>query len=180
MQSIEFTTDVSALSKVGFCVDNTEEHDDVKKALYSKLGDFLPPNAIVAPNSATTNISLLGKYMKRAELKSRVIGAHWLPLNAQMNSVELIRGLETSDETVELTRKLLDMIGVYSTVVQKDVPGNISMRLLMPMINEACFMLYTASANTVQEVDVALKLTGLMPAGPLEMADHLGLDVCLW
>ena len=72
------------------------------------------------------------------------------------------------------------MIGVSATEVRKDTPGSIYFRLLLPMINEACFMLYTADANSVQEIDVALKLTGIMPAGPVEMADTLCLDVCLW
>ena len=100
MQNIEFTTDLKKLRNVGFCVDNTPDENEVKQGLYANLGHYLPPNAIVAANSAATNISLLAKYMKKAELKSRVIGAHWLPLNAQMNSVELVRGLVTSDDTV--------------------------------------------------------------------------------
>src|SRR5262249_13368448 len=125
-------------------------------------------------NTSSISITLLGASTKRPE---RVIGMHFMNPVPLMKLVEVIRALPTSEDTYKETQALADRMG-KTTVESRDIPGFIVNRVLMPMINEACFALYEG-LGTVKDIDVACKLGLNHPMGPMELADLVGLDTCL-
>ncbi len=151
------------------------ENADIKKNLYKHLDQILPPSCIFASNTSSISITELAAKTKRAD---KFIGMHFMNPVPLMKLVEVIEGLATSRECFEYVKSLAEEMG-KSVVVSKDMPGFIVNRILMPMINEACFALSEGLA-TADDIDTAMRLGTNQPMGPLQLADFIGLDTCLY
>jgi 3-hydroxybutyryl-CoA dehydrogenase len=165
---------VDAFGDADFAIEAATENIDLKKALMAKLDAACRPGVIVATNTSSISITMLGAQTRRPE---HVIGMHFMNPVPLMKLVEIIRGLPTSDETYETTRGLAEAMG-KTVVTSGDAPGFIVNRILIPLINEACFALQEG-LGTVQDIDNGAKLGLNHPMGPLELADLIGLDTCL-
>jgi len=150
------------------------ENLDVKTDIFKKLDDICAPDAILASNTSSLPITLLGGMTSRAD---KVIGMHFMNPVPMMKLIELIRGLATSDETFNLIKELSERLN-KTPVEVNDYPGFIANRILMPMINEAVYALMEGVA-TEEAIDTVMKLGMAHPMGPLTLADFIGLDVCL-
>ncbi|MEO8284839.1 MAG: 3-hydroxybutyryl-CoA dehydrogenase [Chloroflexota bacterium] len=171
---ISTTTELSDLSDCDLVVEAIFENFEAKAALFRELDASLAPNAILASNTSSIDITKLAAVTGRPD---RFIGMHFFNPVPLMSLVEIIRGLATSDDTYDVIHVLAEKLG--KTPVQvKDYPGFVSNRVLMPMINEAVFALYEGVA-TKEDIDTVMKLGMNHPMGPLTLADFIGLDVCL-
>jgi len=170
---VRVTTAVSDLARVDFVIEAAFEDAAVKCELFRTLDASCLPGAILASNTSSISITTLAAATKRPE---QVVGLHFMNPVPVMGYVELIRGLRTSDATMERTRELAKAL--HKTAVESnDSAGFIANRVLMPMINEAVFAL-AEGVGTAEAIDTMMK--GLnFPMGPLALADLIGLDVCL-
>ncbi|MHB8631030.1 MAG: 3-hydroxyacyl-CoA dehydrogenase NAD-binding domain-containing protein [Candidatus Limnocylindria bacterium] len=170
---VRVTTAVSDLARVDFVIEAAFEDAAVKSELFRTLDAACLPDAILASNTSSISITTLAAATKRPE---QVVGLHFMNPVPVMGYVELIRGLRTSDATMERTRELAKAL--HKTAVESnDSAGFIANRVLMPMINEAVFAL-AEGVGTAEAIDTMMK--GLnFPMGPLALADLIGLDVCL-
>lgn len=150
------------------------ENVDKKRELYSELEKICGPDTILASNTSAISITQLAATTKRAD---KFIGMHFMNPVPLMKLVEVIRGLATSDETYAIVKSVAEKMGKTAVEVN-DYPGFISNRILMPMINEACYTLMEGVA-TKEAIDNVMKLGMNHPMGPLELADLIGLDTCL-
>ncbi|MCA1827042.1 MAG: 3-hydroxybutyryl-CoA dehydrogenase [Myxococcales bacterium] len=158
-----------------FAVEAVTENETVKKKVFADLAKAMPPGAILATNTSSIPITRIAASVERPE---RVIGMHFMNPVPVMQLIEIIRGAQTSDETYATTRGLAEKLG-KTTVLSKDMPGFIVNRILIPMLNEACFALQEGLA-TAEDIDTAMKLGTNVPMGPLTLADFIGLDTCLY
>jgi 3-hydroxybutyryl-CoA dehydrogenase len=158
-----------------FAVEAVTENEDVKKKVFGGLARTLGPDAVLATNTSSIPITRIAASVSNPE---RVIGMHFMNPVPVMQLVELIRGAQTSDATYETTRALAVRMG-KTTVLSKDMPGFIVNRILIPMLNEACFALQEGVASA-EDIDAAMKLGTNVPMGPLTLADFIGLDTCLY
>ncbi|WP_437435479.1 3-hydroxybutyryl-CoA dehydrogenase [Fictibacillus arsenicus] len=171
------TTSVSLenASKADLVIEAVVENMDVKTQLFKMLDQYAPDHTILASNTSSLPITEIAAVTERPE---KVIGMHFMNPVPVMKLVEIIRGLQTSDdvyETIEAVSKKLQKVPVEVN----DFPGFISNRILMPMINEAIFAVYEGVA-TPEAVDEIMKLGMNHPMGPLTLADFIGLDTCLY
>ena len=171
---IRRTSDFTAFSNAAFVIEAVTENLDVKTKVFQTLDQVTPPNAILASNTSSISITKLAATTKRPD---KVIGMHFMNPVPVMKLVEVIRGIQTSDETYERVRVLSEQFG-KTALDCNDSPGFVSNRVLMPMINEAIFTLYEGVA-TRESIDGIMKLGMNHPMGPLTLADFIGLDVCL-
>ena len=155
-------------------VEAATESEEVKRSILKTLVPHLNDHALVATNTSSLSITRLATATDRPE---RFIGMHFMNPVPLMKLVELIRGLATNDETFQAIRKLSEDLG-KTTAVSEDFPAFIVNRILLPMINEAVYTLYEGVGG-VEAIDTAMKLGANHPMGPLELADFIGLDVCL-
>jgi len=174
VQRISTTTDLNSLSKASFVVEAVTENLGVKTEVFKALDIITPPAAILASNTSSISITKLASVTKRPD---KVIGMHFMNPVPVMKLVEVIRGMATSDETYERVRGLTEKLG-KTALDCNDSPGFVSNRVLMPMINEAIYTLYEGVA-TRESIDGIMKLGMNHPMGPLQLADFVGLDVCL-
>ena len=174
LKRIKSTTELEALGEASFVVEAVTENLDVKTELFSALDRITPPEAILASNTSSISITRLGAATSRPD---KVIGMHFMNPVPVMKLVEVIRGLATSDETYERVRSLSERLG-KTALDCNDSPGFVSNRVLLPMINEAIFTLQEGVA-TRESIDGIMKLGMNHPMGPLQLADFIGLDVCL-
>jgi 3-hydroxybutyryl-CoA dehydrogenase len=174
VRRITTTTELSDLGDCDLVVEAIFENFDAKAAAFRELDGLLAPEAILASNTSSIDITRLAAVTKRAD---RFIGMHFFNPVPLMSLVEVIRGLATSDETYQTVRDLAVKLG-KTPVEVKDYPGFVSNRVLMPMINEAVFALYENVASK-EDIDTVMKLGMNHPMGPLTLADFIGLDVCL-
>jgi 3-hydroxybutyryl-CoA dehydrogenase len=158
-----------------FAVEAVTENESVKRKVFESLAAALPENAVLATNTSSIPITRIAAAVPRPE---RVIGMHFMNPVPVMQLVEIIRGAQTSDETYAVTKALAEKMG-KTTVLSKDMPGFIVNRILIPMINEACFALQEGLASP-QDIDTAMKLGTNVPMGPLTLADFIGLDTVLY
>jgi len=162
------------VSKADLVVEAATENIELKLKIFADLDAASPKSAILATNTSSISITKIAAATSRP---SQVIGMHFMNPVPLMKLVEVIRGYQTSDETTkqvfELSRKLTKV-----PVEVNDYPGFIANRILMPMINEAVYSLYEGVAG-VEEIDTVMKLGMAHPMGPLQLADFIGLDVCL-
>jgi 3-hydroxybutyryl-CoA dehydrogenase len=158
-----------------FAVEAITENEVVKRKLFTDLAAAMKPEAILASNTSSIPITRLAAACSRPE---RVIGMHFMNPVPVMALVEIIRGAQTDDATYAATRALAEKMG-KTTVLSKDMPGFIVNRILIPMINEACFALQEGLASA-EDIDTAMKLGTNVPMGPLTLADFIGLDTCLY
>lgn len=155
-------------------VEAATENPTIKKKIFADLGQFTPANSILATNTSSISITEIGVASGRA---NKVIGMHFMNPVPVMKLVEIIRGYQTEDEVCDIIVDLSKKIEKVPTLVN-DYPGFIANRILMPMINEAIYSLYEGVAG-VEEIDTVMKLGMAHPMGPLQLADFIGLDVCL-
>ncbi|MBX7083126.1 MAG: 3-hydroxybutyryl-CoA dehydrogenase [Nannocystaceae bacterium] len=174
LAKIEPVESVAAFSAADFAIEAATENIGLKQTLMASIDAACRPGVIVASNTSSISITLLGARTKRPE---RVIGMHFMNPVPVMELVEIIRGLPTSDETYAETLALAQRLGKL-TVTSKDSPGFIVNRVLIPLINEACFALQE-NLGTAADIDLGVKKGLNHPMGPLELADLIGLDTCL-
>ncbi len=155
-------------------VEAATERLDLKLGIFKELDALCAANTILATNTSSISITQIAAVTKRPE---KVIGMHFMNPVPIMKLVEIIRGYSTSDETTNTTMELSEKLGKTPTEV-KDYPGFVANRILMPMINEAIETLYNGVAG-VEEIDTVMRLGMAHPMGPLQLADFIGLDVCL-
>lgn len=160
--------------QVDFVIEAISENMVLKTSLFQRLDAICPPMTILASNTSSLPITEIAAVTGR---RAQVIGMHFMNPVPVMPLVEVIRGLETSQEVFETVYKLSERMG-KTPVEVKDFPGFVSNRILMPMINEAIFTVYEGVAS-VESVDTVMKLGMKHPMGPLELADFIGLDTCL-
>ena len=174
LERITGTTNLADLSEADFIIEAVPEDLNLKKSVFSDLDKICKPEVIFATNTSSISITELASSTKRPE---RFIGMHFMNPVPVMKLVEIVRGLRTSDETVQVVKSLAEKMGKVPIVVN-DHPGFVINRILMPMINEACFLLMEGVADE-KAIDDIMKLGANHPMGPLELADLIGLDVCL-
>ena len=172
---IESFTDLKqGIFSADLVVEAATENLDLKLRIFQDMDTHAPIDAILATNTSSISITHIAGATNRAD---KVIGMHFMNPVPLMKLVEVIRGYNTSDETTEIVMELSKKLGKTPTEVN-DYPGFIANRILMPMINEAIESLFQGVAG-VQEIDTVMKLGMAHPMGPLELADFIGLDVCL-
>jgi len=164
----------NAVKKVDLVVEAASENLQIKTEIFKKLDQYCPSTTILATNTSSISITQLAAQTKRPE---QVIGMHFMNPVPIMRLVEIIRGYNTSDAVTKTIMTLGEQLG-KTPVEVNDYPGFVANRILMPMINEAIETLYHGVAG-VQEIDTVMKLGMAHPMGPLQLADFIGLDVCL-
>ncbi|MBL7856521.1 MAG: 3-hydroxybutyryl-CoA dehydrogenase [Cyclobacteriaceae bacterium] len=155
-------------------VEAATENIDLKLKIFQELDEAANPNAILATNTSSISITRIASVTRRP---ANIIGMHFMNPVPLMKLVEVIRGYSTSDEVTNMVMELAAKLG-KAPVEVNDYPGFIANRILMPMINEAIYALYEGVAG-VSEIDTVMKLGMAHPMGPLQLADFIGLDVCL-
>jgi 3-hydroxybutyryl-CoA dehydrogenase len=171
---IRTTTTLDALKDAELIIEAVTESVEVKSEIFRALDELAQPEAILASNTSSISITKLGAATRRPD---KVIGMHFMNPVPVMKLVEIIRGIATSDETYAKVRALTEKLE-KTPLECNDMPGFVSNRVLMPMINEAIFALYEGVA-TRESIDGIMKLGMNHPMGPLTLADFIGLDVCL-
>ncbi|MFT4736258.1 MAG: 3-hydroxybutyryl-CoA dehydrogenase [Cyclobacteriaceae bacterium] len=173
--NIQTSTDLaSAVQTADLVVEAATENFDVKSKLFQTIDSNAPAHAILSTNTSSISITRIAAVTKRAD---KVIGMHFMNPVPIMKLVEVIRGYATSDETTDIIMECSKSLSKIPTEVN-DYPGFVANRILMPMINEAIYSLYEGVAG-VEEIDTVMKLGMAHPMGPLQLADFIGLDVCL-
>ncbi|RKH05232.1 3-hydroxybutyryl-CoA dehydrogenase [Corallococcus sp. CA053C] len=160
---------------VDVAIEAVTENEELKRRIFLELDEVVRPGGILATNTSSIPITRIAAATKRPE---SVIGMHFMNPVPVMQLVELIRGAATSDETYATIRAMAERMG-KTTVVSKDYPGFIVNRILIPMLNEACFALMEG-LGTAEDIDTAMKLGTNQPMGPLQLADFIGLDTVLY
>lgn len=168
------TLDRNALAQCTLVIEAASEQFRIKSELFRDLDRILPANSILASNTSSISITKLAAQTKRP---SQVIGMHFFNPVPVMKLVEIVRGLQTSQETFERVRDLSESLG-KTPIEANDAAGFVSNRVLMPLINEAIFALMEGVA-TAEAIDQVFVLGMAHPMGPLTLADFIGLDICL-
>ncbi len=169
-----FTTIKEGVQNVALVVEAATENVDLKLKIFKELDEVCADDTILATNTSSISITQIAAVTSRAE---RIIGMHFMNPVPIMKLVEIIRGYNTADETMNFIVDLTKRINKVPVAVN-DYPGFVANRILMPMINESIETLYNGVAG-VQEIDTVMKLGMAHPMGPLQLADFIGLDVCL-
>jgi 3-hydroxybutyryl-CoA dehydrogenase len=171
---IRMTDDLGALSQSDILIEAVPENEELKKRIFGDLAALAKEQAIFASNTSSISIGRIAAVSGRPD---RFIGMHFMNPVPLMKLVEVIRGLETSDDTYQATRTMAERMG-KTVVVSQDYPGFIVNRILIPMLNEAVYALYEGVASA-EDIDSAMKLGTNQPMGPLTLADFIGLDTVL-
>ena len=169
-----FTQMAEGVKNVDLVVEAATENVDLKLKIFKQMDELTSDNVILASNTSSISITQIAAVTSRPD---KVIGMHFMNPVPIMKLVEIIRGYATSDEVTQTIMDLSIKLG-KSPVEVNDYPGFIANRILMPMINEAIYSLYEGVAG-VEEIDTVMKLGMAHPMGPLQLADFIGLDVCL-
>ena len=164
----------AAASNADLVVEAATENVDLKLKIFADLDGMCRPETILATNTSSISITKIAAVTKRPD---KVIGMHFMNPVPVMKLVEIIRGYDTSDEVTSTIMEMSSKLG-KTPVEVNDYPGFVANRILMPMINEAIETLYNGVAG-VEEIDTVMKLGMAHPMGPLQLADFIGLDVCL-
>lgn len=175
LAKIVTTTKMTDLANCDFVVEAATENVDLKLKIFKELDEVVKKDAILTSNTSSISITKIASATKRPSL---VAGMHFMNPVPLMQLVEGIRGLQTSDETFTVTKSFAEKLGKVFVESNKDMPGFIVNRILMPMINEAIYTLHEGIA-TKESIDQAMKLGTNQPMGPLTLADFIGLDTCL-
>ena len=171
---IKGSTSYDDLKKAQLVIEAATENHELKNKIPKQLDELLDPEAIIATNTSSISITQLAAVTKRAD---KFVGMHFFNPVPMMALVEIIRGLQTSDATHDAVKALAEALG-KSPITVKNAPGFVVNRILVPMINEAFFVLAEGLA-TPEDIDTGMKLGCNHPIGPLTLADMIGLDVCL-
>ena len=180
-QKAETLGNISTFTNIEDCAKNADliveaatENLDLKLKIFKQMDELAPENCILATNTSSISITKIASVTNRPE---KVIGMHFMNPVPIMKLVEIIKGYSTSKETFDQIFEMSKILGKVPTEVN-DYPGFVANRILMPMINEAIETLYNGVAG-VEEIDTVMKLGMAHPMGPLQLADFIGLDVCL-
>ncbi|MBW1963312.1 MAG: 3-hydroxybutyryl-CoA dehydrogenase [Deltaproteobacteria bacterium] len=171
---IKTSIDLVDMASVDFVVEAATENESIKYRIFKELDRICRPQVILATNTSSIPIGRIAAQTKRPD---KVIGMHFMNPVPVMKLVEIIRGLATSEQTFQTTWELAKKFG-KTPAEANDFPGFISNRILLPMINEAVYCLYHG-VGTRESIDTVMKLGMNHPMGPLELADLIGLDICL-
>jgi 3-hydroxybutyryl-CoA dehydrogenase len=175
LQNIKtFTKTAEAVKNADLVVEAATENIDLKLKIFAELDQLCAPNTILASNTSSISITKIGAVTRRPK---KVIGMHFFNPVPVMKLVEIINGYATQGEVTQVIYQLSEQLGKVPVIVN-DYPGFISNRILMPMLNEAFYALFEGVAG-VEEIDTVMKLGMAHPMGPLQLADFVGLDVCL-
>jgi 3-hydroxybutyryl-CoA dehydrogenase len=167
-------TDMFAVANADFVVEAVPEKIEIKRHVLAEADHLVRPDVIIASNTSSIAVTTLAAMTKRPE---RFVGMHFMNPVPMMALVEVIRALQTSDATFAVTTELAKKLG-KTPVAVNDAPGFVSNRVLMPLINEAAYCVMEGVATSAS-VDAVMKLGMNHPMGPLELADFIGLDVCV-
>ena len=174
ISNVSYVEDLQHISNCNFIIESAKENMSVKAGIFTKAKDYICEGAIVASNTSTLSITeLASKTMNPAGF----VGIHFFNPPMSMKLVEVVRGEFTSDETVDAVLKFLQLLEKHPVVLPES-PGFVVNRLLFPMINEAIFLL-SEGISDEKTIDSCMQLGANHPMGPLELADFIGLDVCL-
>ncbi|MDC7717726.1 3-hydroxybutyryl-CoA dehydrogenase [Vogesella sp. DC21W] len=174
LSRIRGSTQLAELAACELVVEAATENAQIKEQIFRQLADAVPADTILASNTSSISLTTIASWVKKPE---RVIGMHFMNPVPLMQLVEIIRALQTSDDTHARIHALSLELG-KTPVTVKDGAGFVSNRVLMPMINEAAFVLYENLA-AAEDIDTVMKLGMNHPIGPLALADLIGLDTCL-
>ena len=175
LSNLKTSTDMnSAISNADLAVEAATENVDLKLKIFKSMDEAAPVGCVLATNTSSISITKIAAVTSRPE---KVIGMHFMNPVPVMKLVEVIRGYATSDEVCSSVMEMSKKLGKVPVEVN-DYPGFIANRILMPMINEAIITLHEGVAG-VEEIDTVMKLGMAHPMGPLQLADFIGLDVCL-
>ncbi|RLD98988.1 MAG: 3-hydroxybutyryl-CoA dehydrogenase [Aquificota bacterium] len=172
---IQLTEKLDDLADVDFAIEAVTENVEIKEEVFKTLDSLCRPEVILASNTSSISITKIATFTNRPD---KVIGMHFMNPVPVMKLIEVIEGLQTSRETLELVVALSEKLGKVPVVI-KDSPGFVSNRVLMPMINEAIFALYEG-VGSPEAIDTIMKLGANHPMGPLALADLIGLDTTLY
>ena len=175
LSRINWSTDLNLAGDSDFIVEAVSEEIDVKKDIFEKLDSICQPVTILATNTTALSVSEIASTTSRPE---KVIGMHFFNPAVIMRLVEIIRGEETSDETVQTTKKFAEKLGKVPIATFKEAPAGIVSRVLASLLNEAAIV-YENGVASAQDIDEAMKLGAGLPMGPLALIDMIGLDIHL-
>lgn len=175
LNRISKSLSIEDASDVDLVIEAAVENMEIKQSIFKQLDEITPPHAILATNTSSLPITEIAAVTNRPE---QVIGMHFMNPVPVMKLVEIIRGLATSDEVYAAIEEMTKQLSKVPVEVN-DFPGFVSNRILMPMINEAIYTLYEGVA-TKEAIDDVMKLGMNHPMGPLQLADFIGLDTCLY
>ena len=177
LNRIHPTLDVKqAVQNADLVIEAVTENPPLKKAVLAEADQYAPPHAIIASNTSSISITEIGAATKRPE---KVCGMHFFNPPQLMKLIEIIRGLKTSDETIQSIREISVKLGKEPVVVKKDTPGFIVNRILIPALNEAAFLVAEGVADP-EDIDKAIVLGLNWPMGPLKLLDYVGIDTTLF
>jgi len=165
---------LDALGDVDLIIESATENEQVKRKIFAQVCPLLRPDAMLATNTSSISITRLAATTDRPE---RFIGIHFMNPVPLMELVELVRGIATEDETFDEAKRFVAKIGKTAAVAE-DFPAFMVNRILLPMINEAIYVLYEG-VGSVEAIDTSMRLGANHPMGPLQLADFIGLDTCL-
>lgn len=171
---LTFSSLIADATACDLVIEAVIENMDVKTKVFQELDELTPDHTILASNTSSLPITEIAAVTKRPK---QVIGMHFMNPVPVMQLVEVIKGLQTSEETYKTIKKMAEDLG-KTTVEVNDFPGFVANRVLMPLINEAIYAVYEGVAS-VEDVDNVMKLGMNHPMGPLTLADFIGLDTCL-
>ncbi len=174
MARIEGTVDMGKMKGADFIIEAATENEGLKLSIFKELDDICPKEIVLASNTSSISITKIASATTRPP---KVIGMHFMNPVPIMELVELIRGFATSEETFRMTKGLTEKLG-KTPIEANDLPGFISNRILMPMINEAIYALYEGVGDA-EAIDKVMRLGMKHPIGPLALADLIGLDTVL-
>ena len=174
LSNLTTATELNLIKDSYLIIEAVSENLDIKKSLLEKIEGIVSKDVLIATNTSSISIN---KIAYKAKNPKRIIGLHFFNPPTILDLVEVIKGINTSDKTVDLVMSIVKDIGKKPIIV-KDCPGFIVNRLLIPMINEA-IILFSEDIASNEDIDNAMKLGANHKMGPLELADFIGLDICL-
>jgi 3-hydroxybutyryl-CoA dehydrogenase len=174
LEALQATTDMKSFANCDLVIEAASENEAVKASIFKDICIHLKEGAILASNTSSISITKLASYSDRPE---KFIGMHFMNPVPIMKLVEMIKGIATHEDTYKSVVSVAEKMG-KTVATSADFPGFIVNRILMPMINEACFVLSEGVADK-ESIDQSMKLGTAHPMGPLELADFIGLDTCL-
>jgi len=174
LSRIKWTTELSEIPECDIIIEAVDENYDLKKKIFKELDLIAKPETIFISNTSTLSLTKIAEVTNR---RDRIIGMHFLNPVPKVPLVELVRALETSDKTVEVVKKFATRIGKTAVPVY-EYPGFVTTRAIVPLLNEAMYILLEGVASA-EDIDTAMRLGYNFKAGPLEMADTMGLDEVL-
>lgn len=174
MSHITFTTELTDGKDCDLVIEAVPEKLHLKKEIFKKLDEMMKEDAILASNTSSLSIAAISSVTKRPE---QVVGLHFFSPVPIMKLLEIVKGINTSEEVIELAKQFATQIG-KEVIVANDLPGFTVNRVLVPMMNEAAFLVL--EGNDPEEIDRGMMLGANHPVGPLKLADLVGIDVLLF